>query len=145
MRIIFQILLFLILFNAMLVLFSPYFENKTTGDIGENVVNTKSSFMNIDQAMLTNIISSGFGVFLAIIGIGVIGSRVIANFPTGLFVAAGIIISIITGLWAGLSAPLVSITDSYGLSYIYSILMICIGVVATMSVAEIFTGKGDID
>ena len=61
----------------------------------------------------------------------------------GQLMGIGLIITIISTLWVGATTPIVALTKMYGGEMIYSLLVIIIGIVTTISLAEIFTGKGD--
>ena len=153
MRFIIKVLLGLIIFNAMLIIFGPYFPAQTTG-VNETAVDVSgtsryNTLGNLGSSgTIISMILTGAGIFGATVLLGGLTSRLtgIKNFPTGMFMGAGIIISIVASLWVGLSAPLISITSSYpAIGAFYNVLVVCIGVVAVFSVAEIFTGKGDTD
>jgi hypothetical protein len=145
MRLIFKILLGLIIFNALLVMTSNVFTYESTGVSGENITGgtTYTSFknMSLGEVFLNFIIISG-GVF----GITLVVSFFGSNAPLGQMIGAGSVIAIITGLWGSLTQPFQSLTagDPY-VSQIYNLFIICVGIVAVMSVIEIFTGKGDVD
>lgn len=143
MRFIFKVLLGFILFNAMLVLFSGIF-NQT--NMGTDVSTIYDSYGNINQGTIVSMIATGGSIFGAIVVGGIAASLFINNFPTGLFIGAGALISLFFGLWAGLTNPLSSLASEYTyVDQIYNIFIIVFGIIVALSIIEIFTGRGDMD
>jgi len=147
MRMIVVLLLGMVIFNAMLLLTKDFFPVGEDVDFGAQDVSEQGKFreyQSIDSGFITDLLLTSGSIFgLTIIGAGV-GARLIANFPTGQFIGASAVISIVTGLWAGISNPFESIASSFGLQSWYNIFMIVIGIIAVLSVVEIFTPKGDV-
>ena len=145
MRIIYKVLLGLIIFNVMLVVFANFFPGEETVT-GTDTTTTLAGYKNFSTAsMISNAILTGGGVFAAV----VVGSFLLkGSIPTGQFIGAGSIIALIAGLWAVTSAPILSIVNSYGGAYgmiFYDVLVICIGIITVFGIAEIFTGRGDVE
>jgi hypothetical protein len=154
MRFIFQILLFMIFFNAMLIILAPYFPTQRAGstfnpvnyteeiesetELGHNL--SKYQSLNI-ESMLISFISVFLGTLLITIFIGYISG---GTLPLGQLIGASLVISIFVGLWNGLTSPLVGIAASYpSIAPFYTIFTIALGIVLMISIVEIFTGKGD--
>lgn len=143
MRFIFKVLLGFVIFNAMLIILASYFPELTSSVNAKDVTNDLSAYSNIGQ-LIGNILTVSGGTFLAAIAIGAGLSRTVNNFPTGSYIGASFIISIILGLWSAVTTPLISLTKSYTiLDQWYNLFTICFGIVAIISISEIFTGKGD--
>lgn len=148
MRFIFKILLGLVIFNAMLVFFAPYFPSQTTGanESAVDIGGTLGGYKQLDQDFLISLFVDSVFIFGSVLVIGGLASFFVKNFPTGLFMGAGVIIAIVSSLWKNLTSPMISLAGSYpAVEPLYNLLVICIGVIATFSIAEIFTGKGDVD
>lgn len=143
MRFIFQLLLGMILFNAMLMVFSPYFPSHTIVS-GVDVVNQSNiiAYQNYDvRPILENFFGVFIGTFFVSIFIGYVSG---GTLPLGQLLGASLVISVFVGLWNGLTSPLVGIASSFpSVAPFYTIFTIVLGIVVMISVVEIFTGKGD--
>lgn len=143
MRFIFQLLIGMILFNAMLIIFAPYFDNPS---FVEGVDVTESdSFTDYEELNIMGILQGFIGTFLLSFFITLFMGKLIGgNIPVGQLLGACLVVSIFVGLWSGLSNPLVGIAGSYPtIMPFYTIFTVVLGVVVMISVVEIFTGKGD--
>lgn len=146
MRFIFQLLIGMILFNAMLIVFAPYFPTQASGSTYNPVdVDSSSNFdlyrnLNI-TSLLTTFFTAFVGTFFISILVGFVSG---GTLPLAQLLGASLVISIFVGLWSGLSSPLVGIASEYpSIAPFYTIFTIVLGVVVMISVVEIFTGKGD--
>lgn len=142
MRFIFQLLLGMIFFNAMLIMFSSFFPVHSVS--GVDVVNS-SSFSDYQRLNIQSVLTGFFSTFVASFFISIfIGYVSGGTLPLAQLLGASLVISVFVGLWNGLSSPLVGIANSYpAIMSFYSIFTIALGVVVMISVIEIFTGKGD--
>ena len=138
MRLIIKVLLFLMIFNAMLFFFDTYFPTSqaTSNDItGESNYNKYADINNI----IKDVILIGGGVFAGTMALGYF----VSNLPISQIIGVASMIGVITGLWGGLSSPILQLTKSFGGGIFYNILIICIGVITAFSMIEVFTFKGD--
>jgi len=148
MRLIFIILIGLVAFNGSLIIFSEYFPfpDDTTPLGAKNVTDPSAEYAeykNIDEPLFADpvtLLVTGGGIFA---GIGIVAFFMKGSIPMGQLMGIGLIITIISTLWVGATTPIVALTKMYGGEMIYSLLVIIIGIVTTISLAEIFTGKGD--
>ena len=151
MRFIFQLLIGMIFFNMMLFAFSPYFPTQKKGPTYSAVNATGSDtfidYQNLDvQKILIGFLANS--TMLAVGGAFIFGLIVLklllGNIPTLQIIGGAFIISLFVGLYNGLSSPFVSIVKEYPvLDQFYAIFSIALGMVVTISIIEIFTGKGD--
>jgi hypothetical protein len=142
----------MILFNAMLIMFSPYFSTQQEGstyspvnisDTSPDTVGEKlSEYQNLN---ILNLLKGFFEYFVATFFISAfIGFISGGSLPLGQLLGISLVISVFTGLWGTLSSPLVSITKEFPtIAPFYTIFTIVLGVVVMISVIEILTGKGD--
>jgi hypothetical protein len=147
MRLIIVIILGLIFFNGSLILFNEFFP--TADDetpIGAKNLTADSDYSrygNLQEGTFETILITSGGIFIGVVGIGALLK---GSIPTGQFLGAGMLISIIAGLWAGLSAPFTGLGAYWGWrgDLIYSIIIMAIGIITVIGIAEIFTNKGDV-
>lgn len=137
MRFIYQLILGLIIFNAMLLLFIPYFPN--SGTVGNPMdINQDTNFTKYkvggEQAILT-----GGGVMGAIMGISIMGGlfgswAIKSTVP----LAASTVGGIVAALYVGPATVLYSlnITNNVLITGIISILGIVIGIMTGFMVLE---------
>lgn len=146
MRFIVLLLLVFIIFNSMLLITRPFFPDASEIETKDVTSDRRADkYGSLDQGLITDIILTSGSLFgITILGAGVL-SRVITNFPTGTFIGAGSVISVVMGLWAGYSNPFYSLANEYGLENWYNFFIIIFGIIAVLSVVEIFTPKGDIN
>ena len=151
MRFIFQILLFMIFFNAMLIVLAPYFPTQTGGSTF-NPVNTSDTttpegqrFSRYQSLNIQDILFDFFRAFVISLFISIfVGYISGGTLPLGQLLGASLVISVFVGLWNGLTSPLVGIAADYpSIAPFYTLFTIALGVVIMISVVEIFTGKGD--
>jgi hypothetical protein len=143
MRLIIKILLGLILFNAMLVYFVGFFPASTATGGSQEYLN---KYKDVGGIIATFIVDAG-GVFI----LTMIGAFIIGNYPVSQCMGAAALIGIIAGLWGSASYPISVIMNDPSLSLgglgtgtiFYNALVIGIAVIASFSIIEIFTFKGD--
>ena len=154
MRFIFQLLLGMIIFNGMLIAFTPYFKTQQAGstyspinisDTGTPLGQNLSKYQSLN---IEGLLFSFFGYFIASFFITLFVARLVSggNLPTAQLLGACLVVTIFTSLWGTLSTPLLGIAGSFpSIAPFYTIFTIILGVVVTISVVEIFTGKGSED
>jgi hypothetical protein len=152
MRFIFQLLIGMILFNAMLIMFSPYFSTQREGstynpvnisDTSPGTVGEKlGGYQNLN---ILDLLSGFFATFVTSFFIFTfIGFISGGSLPLAQLLGISLVVSVFTSLWGTLSNPLVSIADEFpAVAPFYTIFTIVLGVVVMISVIEILTGKGD--
>jgi predicted membrane protein len=140
----YKVLIGFIIFSAMLFMFSPIFNQPNLGsDINSETGITK--YKNIDEGFFVNmLLGTAVGVVFTLAGAFAAG-YLIPNFPSGVFIAAGILMSIFGSLWTSFSKPFNNLVSDPYIAQLYNIFIIVFGIIILFSVIEIFTGKGDID
>jgi len=147
MRLIFVIILGLIFFNVSLIVFNGFFPNPDDDTpLGAKNLTSEAEYnkySNLEEGTFETILITSGGVFIGVVGIGALLK---GSIPTGQFLGAGMLISIIAGLWAGLSAPFTKMGTYWGWEggLIYSAVVMAIGIITVVGIAEIFTNKGDV-
>lgn len=146
MRFIVLLLLIFVVFNSMLLLTKPYFPDSVGGIDTKDITNDPNAekYKNVNEGMITDIIVTSLSIIGVTSIIGVFAAKLITNFPTGLFIGAGSIIGIVMGVWSGYSNPFQSIAETQGLMNWYNFFIIIFGIIAVLSIIEIFTPKGDL-
>lgn len=143
MRFIYKLLIGLLIFNSMLLLFASFFPVETT-TLSESATNitSDSEFTSYEQIgsadMIGDMIITSGGVFFGALVLGFLTRQL------GLFIGAGSFIALISGLWvgvAGVIVPILQIADNWIILAMYSLITIIIGIVAVISVVEMFTGQ----
>ena len=146
MRFVYKILIGLILFNGMLMIFSSYFPASTAtteyGNVadvtGEETFTQYRGFTG--YGVLMDALATGAAVFTLTIVLG-LASR---NLP--LFIGVGAFMAILSGLWVATTSIFTKMFESTPtVGSLYILITIVIGVVATFSVIEIFTGQAGAD
>lgn len=139
MRFIFKVVIGMIIFNALLFLFASTFA--TTGNQGKDIDATDSELgykIDSDQFVYSLLLSGG-GVFI----IGGIAALITRN---SIWVGVGALMAIIFGLWSAGSGNIGELFNEYPLANtLWNILNIIFGVIATIAVVEIFTGRSSDD
>lgn len=144
MRFIYKVLIGFIIFSAMLFMFYPIFNQPNLGtDINSQEGITK--YRNINEGFFVNMILTTIAGVLVTLAATFAASYLIPNFPSGMFIAAGLLVSIFGSLWASFTNPFSALTSDPYVNQLFNIFMIIFGIIIVFSVVEIFTGKGDID
>jgi len=148
MRLIYVIILGLIFFNVSLIVFNGFFPNPEdeTPFSAKNLTSDTdyNRYANLNEPNFEGILITSGGIFAAVVGIGALLK---GSIPTGQFLGAGMVISIVAGLWAGLTAPMATALSIYGGwqgNMIYNAIVMAIGIITIIGIAEIFTNKGDV-
>ena len=143
MRFIFQLLLGMIFFNAMLIFFGSYFPSHSIAT-GVDVVNN-TNFSNYQSLNIEGLLYGFFRTFVFTFFVSIfVGYVSGGTLPLAQLLGASLVISVFVGLWNGLTSPLVGIANSFPtIMPLYTVFTIVLGIVAMISVVEIFTGKGD--
>jgi hypothetical protein len=140
MRFIYVILIGLIVFNGLLIVFTPLFPGNTYSDSAIDVEDELSGYEDFSGSLLSTLIGNAWAV-----GIGIFTFTTIIGALTGhlgLFMGVGAFVSVVCGLWYTTMGVIGSITAEYEIvSSIVSIITICIGVIFVFSVVELFTGQ----
>jgi hypothetical protein len=142
MRFLYKMLIGLILFNAMLTIFAGFFPMSSEGELAHNVTGdsayTGYSIMN--TGIFTGAVASGGLVFAGSAIIGAITGSM------NLWIGAGLVVSIIVGLWNMSWGVIKSLTDAYPIvKDLVFVMSIVIGIIAVMSIAEIITAQRGAD
>jgi len=135
-RFIYILLLGMLIFNGMLIIFSPFFPaetlvfNPSAVDPGVS----HGTYANLgNQNLIGDMILTSGGIFAAAMILAVVTQSVI-------WVGAGSFIAFIAGLWVGISQPITGIIGYFSVAGVslYSLFMICVGIIVTASVIEMF-------
>lgn len=138
MRFIYIILLGMLIFNGMIIIFSPYFPAESLVSSGATDPSSSDSptsqYMNItNKDTIVSIITAGGGIFVGAVVLAVVTKNIV-------WIGAGAFVAFIVGLWAGISNPITGILSYFSHSGVslYSLFLICLGIVITASVIEMF-------
>jgi len=141
----------MVLFNGTLIFLtadyngdgvSEFFPLSTQGETAKNMSEIKSNetfYRNISsERMILNAITAGGGLFtLVVIGAVVFKQNV------QVFIGVGMFIGILTGLWVAAASLIGSVIIDYPIvNALWLLMTVVIGILATISVAEMFTGGG---
>ena len=134
MRFIFKLLIGLIIFNAFLFLFSTNFGMVDSG--GEDIVGSGASGFDINSSGFAyGVITTGGGIFI----VGIIATILTKN---PVWTGAGALMGLIFSLWTGTTTTIGSLLAGYDEAlYLWTIISVVTGVIATIAVVEIFTGR----
>jgi hypothetical protein len=146
MRFIYKLLIGLILFNAMLVIFSGFFPASNQASFAKNVTTDPayaSYSGNIDTSTFTNMmlragVSAG-AVFTGALIIGLFTS----SLP--LWLGIGIIVSIFVGLWNASWTVVLGITNYPIVNDLVTVMSIIICLLVLLSIAEVLTAQRGAD
>jgi len=147
MRFIFKLALGMIIFNSMIILLADFFPNADSGSAKDVTADEDISvYQGLSKSVIVDAILSFVGIFGASVLFSGLAAKLLnLTIPLGPFLGAGIVISLFLTLWTGYTSILLNISEDLGLANWYYMFMILFGVILMLSVAEIFTGKGDID
>ena len=143
MRFIWKITLGLILLNSMLVLFSSFFA-ATTGTDAINITSDATFVGYKVSGSFAAMLESSVLVMGVAFGIGILGAWAVkSTVPIGVGLFAGFLVA----LYIGPATVLYNLdpTNNWIISGIISILGIIIGILAALSVTEMFAGQTGVD
>ena len=136
MKFIYYVLLGLVAFNAMLVLFAGFFPNVQVNPVDVTVNATFSPYSGLTSWNgIYSVVAAGAGVF----GVSLIIGALTKNLA--LWTGIGAFMSFIVGLWTATTEVMSNITNYPLVHDLYIVVCILIGIVATASVIEMFTGQ----
>lgn len=139
MRFLYKILLGVILFNACLILFAPIFPLSIEGDKAVDVTEELEGYGEFSNpADLFGIVDIGAG--LTVFGVAIIIGYVTKNLP--MFIGIGAFMSIFTSLWLVAGDVMVEITRYDYVGELFTIVTLCLGIIAVITMGEILTGGG---
>jgi len=131
----------MILFNAFLFIFSSPSFNIVDVQQGVNLTDTDiaSGYKLDSTTFLTDFISS----FVVILSLGGLASLYTKN---SVYVGVSIVIGLLAGLWAAMSSSIGTMFQSYPLAdNLYTVFVICLGVIAVIAISDIFSGRSTDD
>jgi len=151
MRFIYTLLLGLIIFQAMIIIVSPFFPSTTyesqTTNISElekygNLSSSEEFLEDTFRFSLTDPSQSGqaFGTAAAIFLVSLSAGVLSRNLP--IFLGIGGLVSLLTGLWRLTSSFLFSITNYPYVRELFTLITIATGIVLVITIIETLTGQG---
>lgn len=145
MRFIYKILIGLIIFNGVLIAFSPFFPASTESKHAIDVTGDDdiTQYGGLDQGLFGDVwgtaLSVGGVVFGASLLLGVLAKQV------ALFVGIGAFIAIITGLWSITNGVVVRLVNYPIVNTLVTLIIIIIGIVGVLSVVEMLNAQRGAD
>jgi hypothetical protein len=126
----------MLIFNGMLIVFSGFFpaESTTFGASASDPSENQGGYMNIGtQSVFGDMILTGGGIFAGSIILAAVTHSIV-------WIGAGSFIAFIASLWVGVSKPITGIIGYFSVSgmSLYGLFVICLGIVITASVIEMF-------
>jgi len=158
MRVVYQIFIGMIFFNAFFIMFTPYFDTAGTG-YEDNAVNVTDN-ANLTQYKvsggldISNLIVSAISIFgLSIAGLGILErlSGVSLSLSFGTIMAIALITSVLTTTWLALAETFVPLLQYANESSIinlvdfYNIFMVVFGIIFALTIAEFLAGQSGVD
>ena len=144
MRFIYTLLLGLIIFQAMIIIVSPFFPSTTyesqTANMSELEEYGDLSSSKFLEVMFQEGVGQAFETAGAVFGIALIGGILTRNLP--LFLGIGGLVSLLTGLWRLTSSFLFSITNYPYVRELFTLITIATGIVLVITIIETLTGQG---
>lgn len=145
MRFIYTILLGLIIFQAMIIIVSPFFPSTTYESQTANITSELEEYGNISSSsflerMFQKEGGQAFGTAGAIFGASLVIGIFTRNLP--LFLGIGGLVSLLTGLWRLTSSFLFSITNYPYVKELFTLITIATGIVLVITIIETLTGQG---
>jgi len=150
MRFIYKILLGFLLFNAVLIMFHPYFPTGIQTDDAVDVTGSgdyteysKIGEQNKMGGLIVQMIVTGGGIFAAALVVGIFSRNLT------LFMGAGAFLALVSALFVGTTkifVPIINLASGSPVAFnvisaIYTLIMIGIGIITTIAVVEMFTGQ----
>ena len=145
MRFIYKILFGLIIFNALIILFSGFFVGTLETDKAVDVAgnSTLSQYKDVDQGlfsnMWTNALLVGSAVFSLSILLGVLAKQV------ALFAGIGAFVALVTSVYSSVNSVIGGLGDYPIVSGLITIVTIVIGLIAVFSVIEMLNAQRGVD
>ena len=146
MRIIYKILIGMLIFNGVYLALAPAFDTAEFSAVDPESMDDAEQYKNIGGIDLGSMLITGVGVFTVAIFIGVV-SRGGVSISLGTIIGASTIVSIIAGLWRGMSGvfePMLALGGSIASSF-YTLFIIVFGVLVALTIAEMFGGQSGVD
>ena len=140
MRMIYKILMGMILFNSMLIMFSPFFPSTGLEEKASDTSTTYAEYEPTNPATLLGLIFSAN----AVAAMGVIGGiSIIATLVSKSLVPLGVgaFAAIVTGMYIGASNIFLNLTDSPTVNGLVTIIGIMIGILTVFTAAEAVMGQ----
>lgn len=146
MRIIYKILIGMLIFNGVYLALAPAFDTATFSADNPESMTDATKYKNVGGINLADMLITGIGVFTGAIVIGAL-SRGSVSISLGTIIGTSTIVSIIAGLWRGMSGvfqPMLTMGGSIASDF-YTIFLIVLGILVALTISEMFSGQSGVD
>ena len=146
MRIIYKILIGMLIFNGVYIALSPAFNTATFSADDPASIDDATRYKNMGGIDIGTMLITGVGTFIGAIVIGAISFGSV-SISLGTIIAASTIVGVIAGLWRGASGvfePMLAMGGSIASDF-YTIFVIVLGIIMTLTIAEMFSGQSGVD
>lgn len=137
MRFVYILVIGLFAFNMILLTTADFFP-KTEYDAFATNTTGNVEYGKYEGGFANIVLPAVAASFTTFIGAVLIG---IATKNVGLYTGIGMFMSILTGLWVGVSNILGELFKAAYVRDIYLVISICVGILATISIIEMLTGQ----
>lgn len=146
MRIIYKILIGMLIFNGVYLALAPAFDTAVYTAADPSGIDDVDIYKNVGGLDLGTMLITGVGVFLGGIALGSL-SRGSVSISLGTIIATSTIVGVIGGIWRGASDVFQPMLSSGGAitSSFYTLFVIVLGVIITLTIAEMFGGQSGVD
>ena len=146
MRIIYKILIGMLIFNGVYLALAPAFDTATFSAVDPEGMDYATDYKNIGGINIADMLITGVGVFTGAIVVGAL-SRGSVSISLGTIIGTSTIVSIIAGLWRGMSGvfePMLAMGGSIASDF-YTIFIIVLGILVALTISEMFSGQSGVD
>jgi len=147
MRFLYKVLIGLIIFNGVLILFSDFFPYSGEGEQAYDVLKEGEegfeSEYKLDEGLFGGVLTDAVGVAGTVLASAVIIG--ILSHQVTLFVGVGAFIAVVSGLWVTTNGVLTKLANYPIVNGLVTIITIVIGILAVLTVVEIFTAQRGVD
>lgn len=146
MRIIYKILIGMLIFNGVYLALAPAFDTATFSADDPEDMDYATKYKNVGGINLADMLITGIGVFTGAIIVGAL-SRGSVSMSLGTIIGTSTIVSIIAGLWRGMSGvfePMLAMGGNIASDF-YTIFLIVLGILVALTISEMFSGQSGVD
>ena len=146
MRIIYKLLIGMLIFNGVYLALSPVFNTaEFTADDPSGIENVER-YKSMGGLDIGTMLVTGVGTFIGAIVIGAFSFGSV-SISLGTIIATSTIVGLLAGLWRGASGifePMLAMGGNTASDF-YTIFVIVLGIIITLTIAEMFGGQSGVD
>ena len=147
MRFIIKLMIGLILFNAMIVIFSGFMPHPTIQNNAVNVTEEYGGYKTINIGnTIKNILLTpdNAGIFITLLGVGALAG-IFSGMNIALYLGISIVLGILLTVLNGTLKVFIFLDNYPVVSALFSVMLIIIGIIAILSVGDTLMSRSDMN